>query len=199
MKEHSILEKSYSSCPKLQSEEVKKNWSSRIFYLRSCSYPPSVTALDNTYGYMTESSRRDVALWITRNLQILKGNSGKAHIPATRFLQGSRGSAGRLPGCTKQQKASTRGLFNWRNVVFPRLPHTRMPCWSLMAVPRHVWDISDILTWSKDPHFSLFSLCYLLHIDFTFSRYKFPFHLKNYKSHIVQHPISSASQEQMDR
>ncbi|KAM6077808.1 uncharacterized protein LJ206_008263 [Theristicus caerulescens] len=31
-----------------------------------------VTALDNTYGYMTESSRRDVALWIARNLQILK-------------------------------------------------------------------------------------------------------------------------------
>ncbi|XP_009893169.1 PREDICTED: uncharacterized protein LOC104295156 [Charadrius vociferus] len=31
-----------------------------------------VTALDDTYQHMTESSRRDTALWIARNLQILK-------------------------------------------------------------------------------------------------------------------------------
>lgn len=53
---------------------------------------------------MTESSRRDVALWIARNVQILKGNTGKPHIPANRFFRESRGSAGRLPGCIKQQQ-----------------------------------------------------------------------------------------------
>jgi len=53
---------------------------------------------------MTESSRRDVALWIAQNLQILKGNTGKPHISANRFFQESRGSAGRLLGCIKQQQ-----------------------------------------------------------------------------------------------
>ena len=97
-----------SSCPRLQLEEVTKSPSSRVFHLGPFSCSPSVTALDNTYEYMTESSRRDVALWIARNLQILKGNTGKPHIPAdsaNRFFQESKGSACRLlPGGIKPQQ-----------------------------------------------------------------------------------------------
>lgn len=96
--------KDCSSCPRLQLEEVTKKPSSYVFHLCRFSCLPSVTALDDTYQHMTESSRRDIALWIAQNLQILKGNTGKPHIPAKRFFQESRGTAGRFPGCIKQQQ-----------------------------------------------------------------------------------------------